>query len=136
MGRYRSGGAASLAQLAPALQQPALDPAVQLPQDRVRQDQHIAAVVESILILIQGLRLSQVSVEGRIVRCIINEGVQLIRSTREFIRTGEAALRRRVVSGQEVVESRLIIPFFCSEFLADVVNTIAHRRCAIPVACL
>jgi hypothetical protein len=50
-------------------------------------------VVETVLILVQGLRFPQVGIESRIRRCVIRKVVQLIRAAGELIGAGETPLR-------------------------------------------
>jgi hypothetical protein len=51
-------------------------------------------VVETVLILVQGLGLSEISIESRIIRSTVDKVVQLIWSTLELIGTSEPALGR------------------------------------------
>ncbi len=68
-------------------------------------------IVVTVLVLIKRLRGSQICIKRWIGRCVSDKIIEFIRTACELIRTREPPLRRGVIPGKEVIESRLIIPF-------------------------
>jgi hypothetical protein len=69
-------------------------------------------IVISVLILIEGLRFVEIRVERGILRGIISEVKEIVRTTSKLVRTCEPSLSRRVVPREKVIQPRFVISFF------------------------
>src|SRR5689334_15149085 len=85
-------------------------------------------VVKAVLILIQRLRVCYVGVWQRLLDGVsAAQNKNLVRPALKFVRAGEPPLRERVVPGDEVVQSRLVISLFVGEHLSNGIALIAPR---------
>src|SRR5437016_11840066 len=74
-------------------------------------------IIVNVGVLIQRLRLSNLSVRKGLLFRIASANKKFIWSASEFVWTSEPSLSRRVVPRQEVIKPGFIIPFFLGELL-------------------